>query len=90
MVAIVLVVGKIPLVLTDSERPFTEMTAELGGGLGGAGGTTGGNPDPDPDEPPDFVPEPELLLLPELPDAGADPAPPAKGSLVSKRENDSS
>jgi hypothetical protein len=64
------------------------MTAELGGGLGGAGGTTGGNPEPDPDEPPELVPEPEprLELLP--PDAGADPAPAAKGSLLANFEND--
>jgi hypothetical protein len=81
--------GKIPFVLTDSDTPFTEITAEDGGGFGGAGGTAGGDGD-DPDEPP----EPELLPDPEpLPEdavAVAVGVPPANGSLLSNRENDSS
>jgi hypothetical protein len=75
--------GKFPRVLTISESPFTEITAELGGGLGGAGGTggtAGGETGGVPGELPAPVP----------PDAGADPPPPANGSLLSKRENDSS
>jgi len=72
--------GKFAEVLTSSGTPFTEITAELGGGLGGAGGTTGGEAGDDPDEPPELLP----------PDADFDPAPPAKGSLLSNRENDSS
>ena len=85
-VAFGLETGKIPPALTSSERPLTEITAELGGGAGGAGGTTGGDAGFEPDEPPGLLP-PELVLPLE---AGVDAAPPANGSLHSKRENDSS
>ena len=70
---------------TDSATPFTEMTAAVTGGVGGAGGAggvTGGleEPPPEPDEapPPDVDPDEPLDVLP------------AKGSLLSKSENDCS
>ena len=89
-VAFGLVVGKIAPVVTDSETPFTAMTAVVGGGVGGAGGVAGGDDvpepeDPDPDEP---VPLPELP--PDDEDEDEDGPPPANGSLLSKCENDSS
>jgi hypothetical protein len=92
-----LAVGKIPPVLTDSETPFTEITADVGGGFGGAGGVTGGDEPDEPPEPlPELVPEPllpevpEVPELPELPDELPELPPPTKGSFVSKRENDPS
>jgi hypothetical protein len=64
---------------TDSDEPFTEITALVGGGAGGAGGIFGALPPPD-----DVPPEGD----------GDEDAPPApgplvwKGSLLSKSEND--
>jgi hypothetical protein len=69
---------------TDSDVPFTEITALVGGGAGGAGGIFGAEPPPD-DVPPEVPPEE---------DDGDEDAPPApgplawKGSLLSKSEND--
>jgi hypothetical protein len=80
--------GKIPFVLTDSDTPFTAITAEDGGGFGGAGGTAGGDAGGVADEPPEPEPLPDPEPLPA--DAVAVAAPPAKGSLLSNRENDSS
>ena len=78
-----LAAGKLEPLATDSEVPFTEITALVGGGAGGAGGIFGAEPPPD-DVPPEVPPEG---------DDGED-APPApgplvwKGSLLSKSEND--
>jgi hypothetical protein len=79
--------GNAPPVVTDSETPFTEMTAVVtgaAGGAGGAGGVTGGvaglEPEPEPEPEPDPEPDPD----PDEPDALAA----ANGSLLSKSEND--
>src|ERR1700730_9559623 len=81
-----LAAGKFEPVPTDSLAPFTEMTAEVGGGVGGGGGVFGGVLggllfEPPEDEPPDgdFVPVDVV------------PGPPAlHGSFVSKSVNDCS
>jgi hypothetical protein len=75
--------GKFAPLDTDSGVAFTAMTAELGGGDGGAGGTAGADGVPVPEEP-----LPEAGELPPLLEPAG--APPANGSLLSKRENDSS
>jgi hypothetical protein len=70
---------------TDSETPFTAITAEVGGAVGGAGGVFGAGVPPPPEvEPPplDLLPPDELLL-------GAGPLA-LNGSLLSKSENDCS
>src|SRR5437870_2718531 len=69
--------GKAAPAPTDSATPFTEMTAAVtggAGGAGGAGGVTGGLADP----PPEVAPDELLDVFP------------AKGSLLSKSENDCS
>ena len=74
--------GKFVATATDSMVPLTEIGADVGGGdggVGGVGGVAGGDLGPEPDEP--------LLPLPDEPDFDAEEA---NGSLVSKRENDSS
>jgi hypothetical protein len=72
-----LAAGKFEPVATDSLVPFTEMTAELGGGVGGAGGVFGGL----------LV---EGLVAVFVP-VDVEPGPPAwNGSLLSKSENDCS
>jgi hypothetical protein len=77
-----LAAGKLEPLTTDSDEPFTEITALVGGGAGGAGGIFGA------ERPPDAVP-------PEVPPDGDDcdedgvPGPLVwKGSLLSKSEND--
>lgn len=77
--------GKFDPAATDSLVPFTEMTADVGGGVGGAGGIFGGLLVPEPlppedeEEPPDDFVAVDELGPPEL-----------NGSLLSKSENDCS
>jgi hypothetical protein len=72
-----LVAGKFEPVATDSLVPFTEMTAELGGGVGGAGGVFGG-----------LLVE-GFVAVGDFVPVDVEPGPPAlKGSLLSKSEND--
>jgi hypothetical protein len=72
-----LAAGKAAPVVTLSLAPFTEITAEVGGGSGGAGGVFGG-----------FVVVPDPLE-PEDAEVGAGPDA-WNGSLLSKSENDCS
>ena len=74
-----LAAGKLEPLATDSDVPFTEITALVGGGAGGAGGSFGFEPVPD-DVPSDGDDGPLAAPLPG----------PAewKGSLLSKSEND--
>src|SRR3954467_1816936 len=65
---------------TDSETPFTAMTADVGGAGGGAGGVLGGPAPPPPPPPPPVGedPPPPLDLPPpadEPPEAGVDAGP---------------
>jgi hypothetical protein len=82
--------GKAAPEVTDSETPFTEMTAAVTGGAGGAGGVTGGLEEPPPE--PDEEPPPEPDEVPEVPEEPGEAleALPANGSLLSKSENDCS
>jgi hypothetical protein len=67
-------------VVTLSLTPFTEITAEVGGGSGGAGGVFGG-----------FAVVPEPVDPPEDEDDEVGAGPDAwNGSLLSKSENDCS
>src|SRR5262249_23759296 len=61
---------------TDSDTPFTEMTAEVGGAVGGAGGVFGGV----------FVPPPEEGPLPEPPPEDFAGPLALNGALLSKSE----
>jgi hypothetical protein len=75
-----LAAGKFDPVETDSLVPFTEMTAEVGGGVGGAGGVFGG-----------LLVLGGLLLVEDFVPVDVVPGPPAlNGSLLSKSENDCS
>lgn len=85
--------GKSEPVVTDSETPLIEITADVGGGVGGDGGVTGG-----------VVPPPDVPDLPELPELPLEPEPDelleaaaasplfgpreSNGSLLAKLEND--
>jgi hypothetical protein len=80
--------GKSAPVVTDSSVPFTEMTAVVAGGDGGAGGVFGVVAVPPPLElEPEPEPEPEPDEDGEL---DADGPSLSNGSLLEKRENDSS
>jgi hypothetical protein len=79
-------------VATDSSTPFTESTADVGGGAGGVGGVAGVVPPLLPDLP--ELPEPlEPLDPPELEEPDDDelldcgPSE-SNGSLLANREND--
>ena len=74
-----LAAGKFEPVATDSLVPFTEITAEVGGGVGGAGGVFGG------------LLVAGLLPVEDFVPVDVEPGPPAlNGSLLSKSENDCS
>ena len=80
--------GKSEPAFTDSSVPLTEMTTLVGGGDGGAGGVEGVLPlEPDDPEEPDDEDEPDE----DDDELGVDDGPwLANGSLLEKRENDSS
>jgi hypothetical protein len=84
--------GKSAPVVTDSSVPFTERTAVVAGGDGGAGGVFGVVAEPPPPEPELELdePEPEPEPEPEDDELDADGPSLANGSLLEKRENDSS